>query len=116
MVTAEFSDAVRDMLAERSGSRCEVCGEAKATDAHHRRGRGAGSTRRPESSSITNALHVCGFGGCHHLIEQHRGVALLLGWAVSQFAEPADTPLVYRGAWAFLTEDGQVTYQLEGSA
>lgn len=106
-MTAEFSPTVHELLDVRSGGFCEVCGVADMLEHHHRRGRGQGSTKRPESTAVTNALVVC--RSCHRLIESYRSVALMLGWAVRQAADPAAQPVLYRGLWVRLDDDGSIT-------
>ena len=105
-MTAEFSPEVVAQLGHRSGGLCEVCGSARAIDKHHRRARQAGGTRRAESAAITNALHVC--RECHNLLESRRNLATLLGWLVPSTFDPATQPVLYRGEWSRLTEDGDV--------
>lgn len=111
IVTAEFSPATKDAVRARSGSVCEVCGAASAVTFHHRRSRSMGSTKRPESAAPSNCLHVCDFGGCHNLIEKHRNLATLLGWLVPSTFNPASQPVLYRGDWARLGEDGSVEFE-----
>lgn len=106
-MTAEFTSDVRELVAARSGSLCEVCGAARAWDAHHRRPRGAGSTKRADSAAPSACLFLCRM--CHNLVESHRNLAALLGWLVPQSMSPAAQPVLIRGEWKRLTDEG--TYE-----
>ena len=103
-MSGEFSVAVRALGADRSKGLCEVCGSAKPQEHHHRRGRGMGSTRRVDAATASADLHTC--RECHRLIESHRNLAMLLGWAVPQRLSPLSTPVLYRGTWLSLLDDG----------
>lgn len=96
----------RAILYERSGHVCEMCGRARATNAHHRRNRSQGGRWSPE-----NLLHVCGTGAtkCHGLITCNPAIAKERGWSVSAYADPAETPvwLANRG-WHLLKADGSI--------
>lgn len=108
-MTAQFSAETRALAEVRAGGICEICGAARAYELHHRRARGMGSTRRVESAGAANALFAC--PGCHRLVESHRNLASLLGWLVPQQKRPDAISVLYRGQWARLTDDGQVTYE-----
>jgi len=59
-----FSPLVRSLIYERSAGRCEICDEwASDAQLHHRRARGMGSTRRPDTNLPSNALLLC--AACH---------------------------------------------------
>lgn len=106
-MSAEFSQAVLDLVHERSGGMCEICStewdEKPAQEHHHRRGRGAGGTKRASSATAAACLHLC--RDCHRLAEKERRVALLLGWAVSQHMEPSCVPVMRRGEWVYLNDN-----------
>lgn len=101
-----FSKDVRDIVIERSQGTCECCGMDRAEQLHHRRARGMGSTRRPESNWPANALAMC--AACHSMVESRREFAFDRGWLVRQGFMPADVPVVYQGSWAVLSDDGSV--------
>lgn len=99
-----FSPLVRHQVNERSGGICERCGNNRATQHHHRRGRGMGSTRRPETNLPANALALC--APCHSVTESNRTEALKFGYAVPQHRIPQDVPVFRRGMWVMLLNDG----------
>lgn len=102
-----FSPAVCAAIDERSSGVCEVCGVGKARERHHRRPRGAGGSRRDETNTAANCLHIC--WSCHHsLIESHRQVGYLMGWLLSQNMSPDRERVMYRGEWMLLGDDGSV--------
>ncbi len=107
-MSAEFTPAVHAVITERSGGVCEVCGAERAWDAHHRHPRKAGGTKRDWIGLPSNALSCC--RECHTLIEIRRNLARLLGWLVPEGYDPAETPVMYRGSWSWLTEDGRVEH------
>lgn len=101
-----FGRKARQVLIDRCGGMCEICSLAGAADAHHRRPRAAGGTRRPETDQPSNGLMLC--RKCHELCESRRDFARDRGWLVGQTHNPADVPLVYQGDWALLTDAGGV--------
>lgn len=62
----------RQLVKERSGGWCEVCGAARAESIHHRRKRSQGG---PWTAS--NCVHTCGDGtrGCHGWAEHNADAA-----------------------------------------
>jgi 5-methylcytosine-specific restriction protein A len=107
-----FTRAARQVLIDRSGGMCEICGMAPPADAHHRRPRSAGGTRRADANLPSNGLMLC--RDCHSLVESRREFALDRGWLVRQGQSPADVPLVYQGNWALLGDDGFVFRPVSG--
>lgn len=105
-MSSGFPVEVHAQLESRCGGRCEVCGEGRVTEHHHRRPRGRGGTRREAANLASNGLAVC--HPCHRMIESHRAVALLLGWLVRSTAAPTRVPVMYRGTWMHLTDTGTV--------
>ncbi len=105
-----FSTEVHAMVDGRALGLCEVCGDGRVVEHHHRRPRGSGGSRQADTNGPANALGVC--HACHRLIESHRSVALLMGWLIPQRTrvpvQPCDKRVMYRGEWMFLTDDGQV--------
>jgi 5-methylcytosine-specific restriction endonuclease McrA len=102
-----FSKQVRDLVLKRADGRCEKCGMfTDVLQLHHRRARGMGSTRRPESNQPSNAAAIC--PPCHTHIESRRADALFQGWLVRQEKSPAETPVFRWGQWVLLRDDGGV--------
>lgn len=107
-----FTPATRAMIAERASDYngypvCEVmavCQGVKAEAAHHRRPRGSGGSRRKDTNQPANSLAVC--GDDHLYIETHREEALRYGWLVLQCETPADIPVLRRGVFVLLDNDG----------
>jgi 5-methylcytosine-specific restriction protein A len=112
-----FSREVRQLVQERAGYEngyivCEIqaCCQGRAValyELHHRRARGMGSSRRPETNQAANSLAIC--RDCHSFAESQRETALRNGWLVRQNQTPADVPVLYRHRWMILSNDGSVT-------
>lgn len=66
-----------------------------ASQHHHRRPRGMGSSKRPDTNTAANALAVC--EPDHRRIESNRTEALEMGWLVRQGHDPEHVPVMYRG-------------------
>ena len=93
----------RVIVRERSGSVCEICSRARATEVHHRKNRSQGGQWTPE-----NCLHLC--SEHHRHITTHPQAAREQGWAVPSFRDPADVPVwVARRGYVLLTDTG--TYE-----
>lgn len=101
-----FSPQVRAIVVERSQRYCERCGWNLGTDAHHRRPRAAGGTKRPETNQPSNALWLC--APCHREVESNRRRALEHGWLVRQHQEPLQVPVLYRGTKVWLDDLGNM--------
>jgi 5-methylcytosine-specific restriction protein A len=102
-----FSPDTKALIEDRAGSRCELCGEYSSDCvAHHRRCRGMGSTRRPETNRAANGLWVCGMD--HNRIESHRALSYDNGWLVRQSHTPTDVPVLRRGVWVHLRDNGDI--------
>ena len=96
----------RRTVAARAGWRCEICGTVlgwpdgsggtwcASHSFHHRRPRGMGGTRRPDTNSPANLLLLCGTGttGCHSRVEENRAAAHQLGWLLHQTEDPTQVP------------------------
>ena len=102
-----FSPIVRHTISERSGGICEVqvaCEGAPASTRHHRRPRGAGGTRRPETNQAANGVDIC--SADHDFVESNRQTALLYGWLVPQAKTPSEVPMYRRHEWVMLSDSG----------
>lgn len=109
MSVSEFSDVVRARLMARSGGFCEVrvsgCWD-EASQAHHRRPRGLGGSRNPQTGQASNGLMVC--LPCHDYLERNRIVARDNGWIVRQSADPALVPVHRYRRWVLLDDQGGI--------
>lgn len=102
--------AVRRLVKERSGGRCESCDTILSgfASVHHRIARGMGGSRDPKLNLPSNLLVLCGSGvsGCHGFTESRREEAYRHGLLVRRGDDPAVVPVMYRGAWVLLVDDG----------
>lgn len=103
-----FSQRVVNQIDDRSLGWCEVCGEFRVQERHHRRPRGMGGSSLGSTNRASNGLGLC--HGCHRMIETNRTVAKILGWLVPQGFDPAARPVIYRGQRALLDDDGGIEY------
>lgn len=102
------SPATRRALAIRSAGLCELCGLVRAEQAHHRRPRAAGGSRRPDTNGLANLLALC--SPCHHdQVESFRSRALVHGWLLSQDSHPTRVPVLLHTGWVRLDDEGGTT-------
>lgn len=89
-----FSRATVEAAISRANNICE-CGGPGCTitpsQAHHRRPRGAGGSRRADTNTLANLLLVC--EPCHRYIESHRRWAYGRGFLLRQTDDPALVPV-----------------------
>lgn len=111
-----FSPKVRKVIGRRARdytdvwATCEImaiCQGAQATAAHHRRPRGAGGSRRVDTNEAANGLATC--DPCHFWVESNREKAFRFGWLLRQTQTPCDVPVLRRGAWTLLDNEGSFT-------
>jgi 5-methylcytosine-specific restriction protein A len=106
--------AVRAALKQRSGGECEIraagC-DIRAVDPSHRITTGMGGRHGKAAAThhvLANLLHTC--RGCH---EQHvhrtPAVAYWHGWALREGEDPTAVPVLYRGCWVLLDNQGGTT-------
>lgn len=109
-----FPKKVRDIIFERANDHCEVCGQDRPQQLHHRRPRGHGGTKRPETNYPSNGLAVSTH--CHHtIVEANPELARDRGWKVPQYLNPADVPVLRHGSeWVLLRDDGLVFQPPQG--
>ena len=104
-----MKDSLRKALWERSRGLCEICGHHLPTQGwhgSHRRPRGMGGTRRPDTPANLMAAHAA----CHlGRVERFREDALDRGWLLPSACEhPEWVPVYLFGvAWVYLTTDGR---------
>lgn len=104
--------SVRMLVLERDQHRCVRCGEYGTPfgdySLHHRRPRGMGGSKRPDTNLPANIVTLCGSGvtGCHGHIESHREEAREMGLLLHQGQHPdTEAVLTHRG-WLLLDNDG----------
>lgn len=109
---AGFSPTTRDLILKRSDGRCEIrwcCDGDQATQAHHRRPRGAGGSRRESTNLASNALATC--TACHAFVESQRALALECGWLIPQAEDcPETVPVLINRRRSLLEDDGTVVH------
>ena len=96
-----FSQHVKQMIFARSEGYCEVLSlacELAATEIHHRRPRGMGGTKKPETNYASNGLAIC--RRCHLKCEAMRSWAIDNGFIVRQSDNPAEIPVWWRSSWS----------------
>lgn len=104
-----FSKLVREIIFDRADGCCERCGRRTYDmQAHHRRPRGAGGSRRPETNQPANGLLLD--SECHLWVESNRAAALSDGLLVAQGDTPATVPVFRRGVYVWLGDDGSITH------
>jgi hypothetical protein len=104
---------VRAALKERSGGVCEIqapgC-NGRAVDPSHRIKTGSGG-RHGEAAVrhhvLSNLLHAC--RGCHHgQIHAYPADAYWRGWMLREHEDPTAVPVLRRGLWVLLADDGSI--------
>jgi hypothetical protein len=108
-MTKGFRPSVRQMIIEREGGRCARC-SASIIDGgqiHHRRPRGMGGALYREATNLPgNGVALC--ADCHRWVESERMEAMVDGWVVAAWRLPAEVPVLYRGTWLHLDDDGSI--------
>lgn len=103
-----FAPMVRCLIYERSAGRCERCNDwASDCQIHHRRPRGMGGTRRPDTNTTSAGVLLC--GSCHRIVESYRAQAYDDGWLVRQSQSPREVPVLRRGVRVLLDDEGGYT-------
>jgi hypothetical protein len=99
---------VREQITRRANGMCEICFFYAAEHIHHRRPRGAGGSKAPDTNTAANGIALC--TECHTWVESNRTKALEVGWLVRQGHDPASVPMVRFGSdWVLLNDDGTTT-------
>lgn len=105
-----FSPIVRKQVKERAGLegdyvRCEMCGRFdKYVQLHHRRPRGRGGSRLPETNQAANCAALC--MADHAWCEENRLEARKRGFIIPQFKIPQEVPIQLWDGWHLLDNDG----------
>lgn len=101
---------------ERDAGRCVRCGgvltgtRGVGWSVQHRRARGAGGTRRPDTNQPQALILLCGSAttGCHLHVESFRAEARRFGWAIRQTDNPATMPVLHAlHGWVLLDDAGR---------
>lgn len=104
----KFSEKVRNQIRDRANDRCEMCGSlALYHQIHHRRPRGMGGSKDPDTGSAANGLWV--HPSCHSKIESNREQAYQKGYLVRQGMDPTSIPVKMGLHWYMLDHHGTRT-------
>jgi hypothetical protein len=100
----------------RAGGCCERCGRGLLRgeggySIHHRRLKGSGGDRRPDTHRPGNLLLLCGSGTteCHGVVHHQQTPARDEGFIVSRWADPVR--IAFKSAlwgWAFIDHAGRI--------
>lgn len=96
--------AVKEELAVRSRGDCEMCGQLRGRDPHHRNGRRAGGTKNPDINNLSNLLHLC--RPCHDWVTGNPTEARKGGWALKSHEDPLEVSVQLHYGRHKLTDDG----------
>lgn len=73
-----------------------------------------GGANRADAGRISNVVLLCGTattpGGCHLWVEQNRAQAREDGWLVPSWGDPEQVPVLAKGRWLWLLDNGSITY------
>ncbi|OZE35646.1 hypothetical protein CH259_16600 [Rhodococcus sp. 05-2254-4] len=104
MRAGAFTNDTRLIIEARAMGVCEICMNAPIQQFHHRRPRGSGGTRRPETAYPSNGLALC--SPCHATVESNRDESYRLGYLVRQQHDPEDVAVWIGGRFVMLTDSG----------
>jgi 5-methylcytosine-specific restriction protein A len=105
----------------RDGGCCFCCGagllfaqRGVGWSMQHRRARGMGGSRRPDTNEPQNLILLCGSatspGGCHARVESRLLRDGGMGWSIKQAQNPLLSPVMHwRLGYAWLTVDGRMS-------
>lgn len=92
----------------RSGGVCELCGQRKVAEHHHRTPRGmGGSSRNPLIHRASAIVGLC--SGCHRESEAYPSLAFDAGFRVRRGKDTTNAPIHRRGEWVLLDDEGGFT-------
>lgn len=89
----------RDKVEDRAAGVCELCGRRVAAEWHHRKNRSQGG-----QWAASNGLHLD--SACHRWVTEHPKEARAGGWSVRSRQDPRKVPVLRRGQWVLLDDDG----------
>lgn len=99
---SRIPDKVRRLVMERAGDLCEMCGQQRAMELHHRRNRSQQGKHTP-----ANLGALC--SPCHQFVTVHPAAAVRSGWSIQGTrATPEGVAVRYRGVWCVLSDSGLV--------
>lgn len=101
-----FTQTVRRIIRKRAGGRCERCDWYRGRHIHHRRVKGIGGSKQESTSKASNGLLLC--PACHTQVHHNPQSSFKNGWLVSQWADPAEVSVLYRGERVLLDDLGNV--------
>lgn len=108
MKSTGFPPHIIELIDARAENLCEGCGHNWIHEHHHRAPRGAGGTSNPMRNWPSNCLALC--RDCHRMAESYRNVAKVLGWIIPKSVDHSATePVLRRGVWVWLSDDGTYT-------
>lgn len=103
----KFTESVRAAAIARAAGKCELCGmPIQVPHLHHRRPRGMGGSKRPDTGGAANCLVI--HPRCHIDVELNRQRSLDNGWLVSQWRDPSTVPVKRWDGLCLLADDGTV--------
>ncbi|MEU7170371.1 hypothetical protein ABZ949_02620 [Micromonospora tulbaghiae] len=106
--------AVRDALIERAGGWCEIqrpgCA-GQGSDPSHRitqKSGGRHGEAKQRHDRLSNVLWAC--RRCHDFVTSEPAASKAdgVGWALEEWQQPAECPVLYRGRLVLLADDGSV--------
>lgn len=111
------SAKVRALVIERDEGRCVRCGVHCVDGQYslqHRRARGMGGSKAPDTNAPQNLIVACGSAtspdGCHYRMESRPSYAAEHGWRVGQWENPLDVPVTSWRGPIWLHADGTWTH------
>lgn len=117
MTAAKVTPRTRQIVLERDGHCCVVCGRYIGPlddySLQHRRARGMGGSKRPDTNLPANLVTLCGHAtspdGCHARVESHRDQARAHGLTLTQSQDPTQIPVHTHRGWLLLDNEGFFT-------
>jgi hypothetical protein len=113
--TRKEISAARDIVRERDGDTCQMCGRHlldQVRSVHHRLNKGRGGSALLERASIL--IRACGDGvlGCHGRVTRNPDWAGMIGWLLPRNnpdIDPEQEPILLFDGWFLLDDEGNRT-------